>query len=207
MAGPDVSHTVLAALKRARPARCAVFIYDEAEPKVIAVPAKRKRWVGLAKMLSQYDWTHLEALNNAGEIIDTIENDRFDPGELEDLDGGPAKTTTEVANLVKIALTAQDHALQRQQGQFQAVLDAVVGLFRVMTERQVALEKQASQQWEQLRAYALAAGEGDDDLQSTQALLQLAPVLAGGAPVQRPAPNGRPPRKRKPKAKPKAKQE
>lgn len=185
--------TLLGKLKSWQPFALRVMCAD-GETRDVAVPQVRRRWVKLEGTLGHLRWVRVEALDKSGKIVGVYENPDYEAAELEDIEGEMDRQTGQVAQLVNIMLKAQDVALKRQGDRDKLVIDQLVRVVDILTQRTRQLEQHYAQNYALAqRALQRIAGEaeGEHGALSGDAILGLLEMWRGGG-GQAP-PNGAPP--------------
>ncbi len=185
---PSEVEEVVKRLKRIKAISLRVLLSDGSEKNVV-IAKDRNRWTKVRGVLTAMDWIRVDALDAKGGTLECIES------ELDDLDdvgvGGDleARLIAAVAGLVKINLSSQKMALDRQSAQQKDLLDAAVTMVKTMSERLVAIERMYDAR---LKLFDKLAGEGiEPELQSTGLLEALAPYIAQQMVASQAAGNGK----------------
>jgi hypothetical protein len=217
MANESASPTsakLLATLKQHDPTKVLAYSGD-GDPRIIAVPTRRKKWSQVVANVEARSWSHCELVDKHGAVLAYVENSDA-ATELEDLPAG-SKMASEYALAVRVSelvLKGQREARADMKTMLDPFLNAQAATLASMTEamratvdmyrEQVELTDEAAearaQVAEEAAAVAAAAKESGFGMQQFKELVEAAPAimqfvammkkqLAGG--TEAPAPNGK----------------
>lgn len=99
------------------------------------MPPGRKRWQQLRRTLEGLRWTRAEALDRRGQVLDVVECELDDDELLDDVADVDARVVELTRRIVKIALDAQDKAVQRNTEHMKEALDSCVKVNRALAEQ------------------------------------------------------------------------
>lgn len=187
------------AIKAAGAHHCLVWTRGESEPRKVAISDRRNKWQQLEAVLSQLDWTRIDACDKSGATLHTIiaEDEPPPPQSHASTSGAlvPSSLMYDFAKLLQQSVreTAETHArqyaatLQGYERLFQTLGESF-GTLQAITRETLALQRQGFQ------AQAGAAGAGDDDpdgdgiLKTVLQLAQLQQMAQAAKAAQAPKP-------------------
>jgi hypothetical protein len=141
--------------------RSLVLHLADGERKTLAVPERRRKWVGIRKQLETYKWETIEAVNEKGAIIDTLSNDAEDDYGLPVND--EHKPVAESAQMLALMLRAQDVALRRDKERIELLLTHQTKLVELVMGRLTAIEKDNMSHLRRISDMMLEGASDDDE--------------------------------------------
>jgi hypothetical protein len=190
-----MSERLLAALKRASPAKVRAYTSDD-DYRDVAIPGGRKRWGQVIKVILGSSWSRVELLDKAGAVIDFVDN-TGPASELESLDDNSraARSRNDAEWIVTLVIKAQKEAMAYRDSEVQALLQAQGSVVREMSASMTHLatlyraQVEAASDVATARAQAEATAAGGDDwkqlIEAMPTILQALPVIR--AMLQQPA--------------------
>lgn len=138
---------LVAALKKHRPALARVILVD-GEARDVSLEGGRQRWTPAAKAIAAMPWVRVEFLDAKERLKAAIDNGGA-ATDVEDLalaERGTGGTAARELHLMKLLLSAQDIALQRQAELFRPALDGMRMAMRDVFEQLTQARKFAGEQ-------------------------------------------------------------
>jgi len=138
---------LVAALKKHRPALARVILVD-GEARDVSLEGGRQRWTPAAKAIAAMPWVRVEFLDAKERLKAAIDNGGA-ATDVEDIalaDRGSGGTAARELHLMKLLLSAQDIALQRQAELFRPALDGMRMAMRDVFEQLTQARKHAVEQ-------------------------------------------------------------
>lgn len=179
------------ALKKARPKVIVAILEDDRE-RVLHTPLTRGRWERYVQLARACGAVRVEGRDDEGAVVVSVELDE-DATESSSTPSSTRTPRSEVAELVSIALAAQDRAVARQAEMMRAVLDGALGVMRASAERATSLERAVlslveqrqaelaavATQLEATAAEQAAAAPSDASRMADEAMAALVPEVIG----------------------------
>jgi hypothetical protein len=140
---------LVAALKKHRPALARVILVD-GEARDVSLEGGRQRWTPAARAIAAMPWVRVEFLDAKERLKAAIDNGGA-ATDVEDLalaERGTGGTAARELHLLKLMLSAQDVALQRQAELVKPAIEAIRLAMRDVFEQLTQSRKHARQQEE-----------------------------------------------------------
>lgn len=186
---------VRAELQRLTPVTIVPFNGD-VEGRTIRVPVGRKRWNAVLQVLARTQWSRLELLDRSGSPVGVVDLPSASSQPAPQIHG---QVTLSGSELLRLLIAGQKEALSHRERETSEALGAMVRVMAVVTQ---SIQTLAQTHQMSLRAHAEAmaavqsAPDADsNDLQSTEMVKALMPVIVGRlmsqpAPTPATPPNG-----------------
>lgn len=193
----DKRDPVIAALRRFKPTAFAVKVGDDS--KSLALSTKANKWELLLDTLNTWRWTHIEALDDKGNVLGAIDREAEDEDEDEFVDVEVDRVDKLTAIMMRVQQNTMLECRRMTADQTKVFGDMAASMMEAMRVMQDSYQT-AIRMTATAAAASVTSEDGGQD--AVMKMVQMAIALKTGSPMPSMPPRPAPPQRPRPQPTP-----